>query len=124
MSGLSLTSKGAAVALAAAALAGCVQAPRPLYHWEGYQRTLYDHFKGEGHGPDEQLRALTAQAEKARGRNAELPPGFRAHLGMVYLQLDRPDEARRQLEAEKAAFPESATYMDFLLARLNGGTKS
>jgi hypothetical protein len=104
----------------ALALGGCAQAPRPLYHWDRYQTSLYEHFKADGKGPDEQLRALQAQAEKARGLGAALPPGFRAHLAMVYLQLDRPDEARAQLEAEKAAFPESARYMDFLLARLDG----
>ena len=101
------------------ALVGCAQPPKPLYHWEGYQRQLYEHLKSDGTGPDEQLRQLQAQADKARTGGLALPPGFRAHVGMVNLRLGRDSEARQSLEAEKAAFPEAAPYMDFLLKRLN-----
>ncbi len=102
----------------AAALVGCAQQPKPLYHWEAYQRQLYEHLKGDSSGPEEQLRVLLAQAEKARANGAALPPGFRAHLGMLYIQTGRVDEARRHFEAERAAFPESTRYMEFLLARM------
>jgi hypothetical protein len=102
-----------------AGLMGCAQPPKPLYHWEGFQRQLYEHFKADSSGPNEQLQLLDAQAEKARSRGVALPPGFRAHLAMVYLKLGRDTEARLQLEAEKASFPESAPYMDFLLKRMS-----
>lgn len=104
----------AAIALGLA-LAGCAQPVKPLYHWEGFQRQMYEHFKGDGSSPDEQLVVLEAQAQKAFASGAALPPGFRAHLAVVYLKLGRDAEARAQLEGEKAAFPESAAYMDFLL---------
>ncbi len=103
----------------AVALTACAQAPKPLYHWSGYQGQLYEHFKSDGSGPSEQARLLEAEAEKARAAGAVLPPGFHAHLGLVYLRLGRDDEAKLQLEAEKASFPESAQYMDFLLKRMN-----
>lgn len=110
---------GAAAVLAlCAALTGCGHAPRPLYHWDGFQGQLYEHFKGQGSGPDEQLRALDAQAEKARAAGAALPPGFRAHQAMLCLRMGRDGEARAYLEAEKASFPESAPYMDFLLKNM------
>jgi hypothetical protein len=99
-------------------LAGCVQAPPRLYHWEAFQGQLYEYFKADSSGPEEQLRILGAQVEKARARGAALPPGFRAHLAMLYLRLGRDGEAKQELEAEKANFPESAQYMDFLLNRL------
>jgi hypothetical protein len=35
-------------------------------------------------------------------------------------QIGRLDEARREFETEKARFPESAVFMDRLLARLAG----
>ncbi|HET7867321.1 MAG TPA: DUF4810 domain-containing protein [Burkholderiaceae bacterium] len=105
--------------LLAGALAGCEHTPRNLYQWGGYQDQLYEHFKGDRHSPSEQVRVLEAQAQKARADGMALPPGFRAHLGLMYLRLGREDEARRQLEAEKASFPESAQYMDFLLQRLS-----
>lgn len=101
-----------------AALVGCAQAPKPLYHWEGFQGQLYEHFKADSSSAEDQLRILEAQAQKAGVGGAALPPGFRAHLAMVYLRLGRDDEARLQLEAEKASFPESAQYMDFLLKRM------
>jgi hypothetical protein len=105
----------AAIALGLA-LAACAQPPaKPLYHWDGFQRQMYEHFKGDGSSPGEQLLVLEAQAQKAAARGATLPPGFRAHLAIVYLKLGRDAEARQQLEGEKAAFPESAAYIDFLL---------
>jgi hypothetical protein len=112
--------------LAAAAivsLTGCATAPKPLYHWEGYQRLVYEHLKGEGSNPNEQLAALQAQAEKARAAGAALPPGFRAHVAMLHLQLGRHDEAQQMIEAEKAAFPESTQFMDFVLKSM-GAKKS
>jgi hypothetical protein len=102
---------------AAAALIGCAQAPKPLYHWEGYQRQVYEFLKGDGSPPGEQLLVMQTQVERARAAGTALPPGFRAHLGMLYFQLGRQDEGRAMLEAEKVAFPESAVYMDFLLKR-------
>jgi hypothetical protein len=107
----------------AATLAGCAQAPRPMYHWEGYQRGVYEFLKGDGITADEQLTQMLAQAEKARGRDAALPPGFRAHLGLLQLQAGRVDEARASFIAEKTAFPEASHYMDFLLAKM-GAAKS
>jgi hypothetical protein len=105
--------------IAAIAIVGCAQPrQRPLYHWEGFQRQLYEHFKGDGSSPEEQLRVLEAQAQKAQGSGAALPPGFRGHLAMIYLRLGRFDEAKLQLESEKASFPESSPYMDFLLKRM------
>lgn len=99
-------------------LVGCAEAPKRLYHWDGFQGQLYEHFKADRSSPEDQLRILDAQAQKARASGAALPPGFRAHLAMIYLRLGRDGEAKQALEAEKANFPESAQYMDFLLKRM------
>ena len=106
------------VLISSGSIVGCAQAPKPLYHWNGFERQLYNHFKNDSAGPEEQLRNLNAQAEQARAGGEALPPGFHAHLAMLYLRLGRDDEAKLQLEAEKARFPESAPYMDFLLKRM------
>lgn len=108
---------GAAVAMVGV-LVGCAPAQPRLYHWEGFQDQLYEYFKADKSSPEEQLRILGAQVEKARARGAALPPGFRAHLAMLYLRLGRDGEAKQELEAERANFPESAQYMDFLLKRM------
>lgn len=99
-------------------LAGCVNAPKPLYYWESFPKQQYNVLLREGVSPDEQIRNLEAQAEKARAANAALPPGFRAHLGMLYLGAGNPLRAKELWVAEKAAFPEASPYMDRLLRRL------
>jgi hypothetical protein len=53
-----------------------------------------------------------------QGRSA-VDIGPRSSSPAVY-QIGRLDEARREFETEKARFPESAVFMDRLLARLAG----
>jgi hypothetical protein len=108
-----------------AMFAGCAaKGPGPLYMWEKFPRQQYDTLLREGYSPSEQIGSLEAHAEKARGANAALPPGFRAHLGMLYLDAGNAERARTLWQAEKTAFPESAAYMDLLLKRLDGSAKS
>jgi hypothetical protein len=105
---------------AAALLAGCAaQGPGPLYMWESFPRQQYSVLLREGASPEEQIRTLEAQAEKARAANAALPPGFRAHLGMLYLGTGNAQRAKDLWQAERSAFPESSPYMDRLLRRLD-----
>ena len=102
-----------------AVLAACAtQGPQPLYLWETFARQQYDALLGVGYNPAGQIRLLEAHAEKARGANAALPPGFRAHLGMLQLAAGNADRARELWQAEKLAFPEATTYMDLLLKRI------
>jgi len=101
-------------------LAACATAPRPLYTWEDFPAQQYVVLVHEGSSTvEDQTRALEAQAEKARATSAALPPGFRAHLGYLYLQAGNPGRARELLLAEKVAFPESGPYMDRLVAKLD-----
>ncbi len=108
--------------LLAAALTGCAKPPAPpLYLWEDFPRQQYQTLLRTDSGPDAaQVAALQAQAEKARATGTALPPGFRAHLGMLHLRAGNADEARQLWQAEKLAFPESTPYMDQLLKRLDG----
>ena len=110
----------ASVALAPLALLGCVQAPKQLYMWEAFPRQQYEVLLRAGVSPESQIQALEAHAEKARAANNALPPGFRAHLGMLHLATGNAATARQMWQAEKVAFPESGAYMDTLLKRLDG----
>ncbi|PPE66624.1 DUF4810 domain-containing protein [Caldimonas caldifontis] len=67
---------------------------------------------------------MEAHAEKARAAGAELPPGFRAHLGKLHLEVGNAAAAREMWNAEKKAFPEATPYMDHLLKRLDGSASS
>lgn len=112
---------GLPVALAlAVSLAACVQAPKPMYHWDTFARQQYDYLRGDGTTVAEQLAALEKQMQMAQAAGLPLPPGARAHLGVVYLKLGRDAEAKRKFEEERSTFPESAPFMDFLLARMSG----
>jgi hypothetical protein len=106
-------------ALSMLALVGCVQAPRQIYVWEAFPRQQYEALLREGGSAEAQVQAMEAHAERARAANSALPPGFRAHLGMLHLNLGNPSAARSMWQAERAAFPESAAYMDSLLKRLD-----
>lgn len=111
---------GSVVVLAA----GCAhKGPPPLYMWDTFPRMQYDALLNEGTPPMEQVAVMETQTEKARAAGAALPPGFRAHLGMLKLQAGDPESARRLWQAEKAAFPEASPYMDQLLKRLDSPAK-
>ncbi len=108
------------VCMGAAFLAGCAQkGPGPLYMWEAFPKQQYEALRRGGTPASDQITALEEHAQKARAAGAALPPGFRAHLAILKLSVGNPDEARQLLLAEKAAFPESAPYMDQFLKRLD-----
>ncbi|MEO8153288.1 MAG: DUF4810 domain-containing protein [Rhizobacter sp.] len=113
-----------ALATTLALLAGCAHnGPQPLYMWEAFPRQQYETLTAHGAAPPDQMADLESHAEKARAAGAQLPPGFRAHLGMLKLSNGDTDQARELWQAEKLAFPESAPYMDQLLKRLDAPAK-
>lgn len=100
-------------------LAGCQTGPKPLYQWESYQPQVYQYFKGE---PKEaQVEALERDLQKINASGNSVPPGYHAHLGMLYLSMGKDDQMVQQFRTEKALFPESSAYMDFLLKNAKTG---
>ena len=108
------TGRALAITALAGLLGACAQQPKSLYTWEGYQPTVYAYLKEDGNDYAVQAQTLEKSVEKARATNRELPPGFRAHLGMLYLKMG-DGEGRRAAAGEKQAFPESTPFMDFLM---------
>lgn len=109
----------AALALAAGMLAGCVTAPPPLYTWGGYEDLIYSSYKNPGSVPPErQIEQLEHDYQVARSNNSRMPPGWHLHLGMLYSQVGKGDQAMQELQTEKAQYPESAVFVDRLLANL------
>ena len=117
-----IQSKPAAM-LAVVLLTACATPPAPLYQWGAFTQHTYDTLRGEGKSPIEQVDLMLAHQQKVAAAGQKLPPGFHAHLGLLYLKLGRSDAAQASFEAEKLAFPESATYVDSL-AKANQKTKS
>lgn len=95
--------------------------PKTIYQWEGYQTQVHEYFKGESR--EAQLQTLEADLQKIKAKNGAVPPGYHAQLGLLYSSLGKQDQTIREFETEKALFPESATYMDFLLKNARGGTQ-
>lgn len=106
-----------AAVLAAALMAGCAtQTTPPLYYWGGYQAQLYGHFQNTK-SPEEQIQALEEIREKARAKGLPLPPGLQAHLALLYGNTGQSERFMQNLQAEKQQFPESTSFIDFLLKK-------
>jgi len=107
-----------ALAAACALLAGCAAA-RTQYSWGSYEELIYASYAAPGSMPAErQVEKLELDLQKARSANARLPPGWHAHLGYLYFELGKADQAVQELQTEKAEYPESAVFVDRLLANL------
>jgi hypothetical protein len=111
-----LTRLGLAAALLAAfAMTGCASRAKPLYSWGNYQGQVYQHLKGQGTGPEQEILDLQADIEEANADGAMPPPGLYAHLGLLYLSVGKADQAVQAWNKEKTLFPESTKYVDYLL---------
>ena len=111
-----------AAGLASAALCalatGCAQVPRePLYGWEDFTWQQYRQLSRTGAPDANRAEAIEATAARVRASGRPLPPGLRAHLGLLRLEAGDPEGAARLWDEEKRAFPESAPYMDRLIGR-------
>ena len=110
-------SKVLTVALALGLTACAAPPPKPLYQWTGYQARLYEYFKNSGANAGEQVTALETQLQQNEAARVASPPGLHGHLALLYSKMGDDAAARRHLEAERALFPESAAYVDFLLKK-------
>jgi hypothetical protein len=109
----------AALASLVGALVASGCAPGALYHWGHYEPLLYEMYAHPGKAePAEQIDELTEDVATAQSKGRPVPPGVHAHLGYMYLEQGNAVAAREQFEIEKQLFPESAAFMDRLLARI------
>jgi hypothetical protein len=98
------------------ALSACANhRPAPLYQWQNYQADVDSYFRSDKLSPDAQTLQMEEGLQKIEASGAKAPPGYHAHLGLLYGQQGRSDLFVQQIEAEKQEFPESETFMDFLL---------
>jgi hypothetical protein len=107
-----------AVLLACALLTGCAT-PKTLYTWGSYEELIYVSYAAPDSVPPElQVEKMEQDYQAARASGKRLPPGWHAQLGHLYFQLGKLDQAQQELRTEKAQFPESAVFIDRLLANL------
>jgi hypothetical protein len=102
----------------AALLTGC-QSP-DIYYWGHYEKSIYIAYsKPDKVTPELQARMMEEDMHRAISANKPLPPGFHAHLGNLYYQMGKSDLALQEFQKEKTQFPESAVFMDRLIANLS-----
>lgn len=98
------------------ALAGCAnQAPPPLYGWHGFEKNLDTYFRGDRESLDTQAKRMEDDLQKIRAAGQATPPGYQAHLGLLHGKQGDMIRFQQHLQAEKTQFPESETFVDFLL---------
>lgn len=108
--------KALAILISSIFLVACASTTDTIYKWEGYQKNVYQHFRGDK-SPVEQTQSMQADLEKIRASGKATPPGYQAHLGLLYGQQGNLDQFAAQIQAEKNQFPESETFMNFLLRK-------
>ena len=113
-----MSSKKAFLILFASLLAGCAT-QEPLYQWGNFTGLTYDSLRGAGKSPTEQIDLMVAHSQRVQQAGKKLPPGFHAHLALLYLKAGLSDAAKGHFEAEVREFPESARYISSLMKTLN-----
>ncbi|UTH75105.1 DUF4810 domain-containing protein [Chromobacterium sp. IIBBL 290-4] len=110
-------SSAAAAFACAALLSACAGGPPTLYQWEGYQPHVYAYLKGEAQDPQKQIAEMEEGLHKIRSSGRHEPPGYHAHMGLLYASAGQLDKMNDEFQTEKKLFPESSAYIDFLLAK-------
>lgn len=100
------------------AVTGCAnKASPPLYGWNGYEKNLDTYFRANLESLDTQAKRMEDDLQKMRAAGQATPPGYQAHLGLLHGKQGDMARFQQHLQAEKAQFPESETFVDFLLRK-------
>ena len=111
------------VALASCLIGGCQTG---LYDWGSYNASvtaLYAPPSANGADVGKQIQQLqaeihTTESEAKANTPSRVPPGKYAHLGYLYAIQGDKTQAARCFESEKRLYPESAQFVDGMLARM------
>jgi hypothetical protein len=100
-------------------LSGCVQ-PQPLYNYSDYNESYYHYKKDMSEESTLKLQKSIEEAIDKAGesRSGRVPPGMYANLGYIYLKGGNPKGAVLNFEKEKTTYPESAHFMDRIIAKV------
>jgi len=103
------------VLLSAICFSACASVPGPLYSWGNYEDKIYAYLQGES--PAAQIGVLQNDLLKIEEKGKKAPPGYYAHLGMLYADVGDHGQAVSCFIVEKTRFPESAAFMNYLLVQ-------
>lgn len=112
----------AAVCLTLLFSSGCAQ---PLYHWGGYEDSLYTRYNDRSEaGQAEAFKLLEETIKGAEESNAKVPPGVFAEYGYLLFQQGDLDGSLSALQKEAELYPESQHLMQSLISRIQERQKS
>jgi hypothetical protein len=104
-----------ATLLLVAMMTGCATKPPTIYQWQGYQKNVDEYFRGDRLSLEVQTQAMEEDLVKITAGGGKIPPGYQAHMALLYGKQGKADQFKQQLENEKKQYPESETFVDFLL---------
>jgi hypothetical protein len=91
-----------------------------MYYYGAYSKAVYSYFKADEIPVSQQISILQEVIAQASGKGKPVAPGVHAHLGMLYFESGNHDLGINHFEQEKALFPESTAYIDFLINKTSG----
>ncbi|MFQ1050447.1 DUF4810 domain-containing protein [Avibacterium paragallinarum] len=100
-------------------LSACGTSTKNMYYWKGYNYTIYDYLKNDNTSICNQIEEMEKYFNNARKNQLPAAPGAYAHMGLLLIQAGQLDAARQQFLEEKKHFPESSSYIDFLMKNRN-----
>ncbi len=113
--------RGFVIAAAICSLTSCQQRQSSYYDWGSYEDSVWQLTHAEGsRDVDQQIQSLVEQVERTRQEDGRIPPGLHAHLGLLYSMRGELDTAKAAFESERELFPESATFIDGVIKRMEG----
>lgn len=104
-----------ALLLLSAALGGCAPKRPLIYQWQSYESNVNSYLRSDKLSLEAQTKLMEEDREKIQAAGGVIPPGYNAHLGLLYGRQGQLDQFAQQVKAEKTQYPESETFMDFLL---------
>lgn len=101
---------------------GACSLPKPYLYYGNYSRSYYNVVKKQDAVSKEKLKeSLERVFERSARYEIPVPPGLYCDYGLLMMEENRPDEARRYFELEKQNWSGSAQFMDFLMQRYQLG---
>ncbi|PCI49503.1 DUF4810 domain-containing protein [Thalassolituus oleivorans] len=104
-------------------LTGCA-GKKEIFYWGEYEGLVYDMYINPGSADTTtQISKLTTDIQKAEAKDMPIAPGINAHLGYMYVLEGDIGQAKAAFLTEKTLFPESASFIDGMMSRIDGVKK-
>jgi len=104
-------------------LTGCA-GKKEIFYWGDYENLIYGMYMEPGTADSTtQISKLSADIQQAEAKDMPIAPGINAHLGYMYALEGDIGQAKAAFLTEKTLFPESASFIDGMMSRIDGVKK-